>query len=115
MNNDKYEVGLIKKSKNMAENISMINEALISTGIRLALEPSDNECCKLIIMLKKNARNAGKKRICFLDNGVSCSAGQIREIIKEEGADNAAEYLGCSRATLFRRLKESETDSSAFF
>lgn len=115
MPNQKYEIGLIKKNNEIAENISKINDALASAGIRLTLEPADGEHDLLTLLLKKNARNAGKKRICFLDNGVSCDANQIRELMEKEGAEKAAEYLGCSRATLFRRLKESETDSSAFF
>lgn len=115
MANEKYKIGFIRKNRETTENIDKINELLLSSGIRLTLEPGDGEHDMLTLLFKKNARNAGKKRICFLDNGISCNADQIRAIIKEEGASKAAEYLGCSRATLFRRLKESKTDSSAFF
>lgn len=115
MATEKYEIGFIRKNKETTENITKVNQVLLSSGIRLTLEPGDGEHDMLTVLFKRNARNAGKKRICFLDNGISCSADQIRAIIKEEGADKAAEYLGCSRATLFRRLKESKKDSSAFF
>lgn len=112
---ERYEIGIMEKDSRLAERIRQINERIEALGIRLVPEPSEQGDVLLTMRVSKNARNAGKKRISFIDNGVFCNADEIRQMIKAEGADKTAAYLGCSRATLFRRLKESETDSDVFF
>ena len=112
---ERFAIGPMGKDPATVSNIQRINDRLAALGIRLALEPGDDAGYVLTLQIRKNARNAGKHRISFLDQGINCSPDQIREMIKEEGADAAANYLGCSRATLFRRLKESETDPTAFY
>lgn len=104
--NERFEIGPMEKDSDISHNIQAVNQRLASLGIRLALEPSGDGGYLLTLQVKKNARNAGKRRISFLDSGISCTPEQIREMIREDGADNTARYLGCSRATLFRRLRE---------
>lgn len=115
MMQERFEIGIIHKEELTETKIREANNRLSPLGVLLVPEPSGSGTYLLTVRVRKNSRNAGKHKISFLDKGISCTAQQIRDIIREEGADAAAEYLGCSRATLFRRLKESEKDPSAFF
>lgn len=52
---------------------------------------------------EKRSRKAGRKRaIAYMPLNV------LRERLKTESAEELAKYLGVSRATLFRRIKEAE-------
>ena len=59
---------------------------------------------------KAMSRNAGRKQKAVRIGGEfrEISVQEVRQMIREKGADETAAYLGISRRTMYNRLKEAE-------
>ena len=55
------------------------------------------------VVEQKRTRGAGRNK---MQSDRACTYGQVLAMLKENTAQDVAAYLGMSRATLFRRLKE---------
>ncbi len=93
-------------------------EMLNKIGFRLeAVYPDDPEhpaYLKLsidpVLYHKAMSRNAGRKQKAIRISGdfKEISVAEVRQMIREKGADETAAYLGISRRTMYSRLKEAE-------
>ena len=89
------------------DRINIINQAIAFSGIRLELTDIDEESILLGINYPddKNTRNAGRKRKAIFP-GREVTVREVRQMIKEKGPAQTAEFLGIGQATLYRRLRE---------
>ena len=64
---------------------------------------------------KKQKRNAGVRKKALANvKGSSTTLSEVEALIAKLGTDETAKKLGISRATLFRRLKQSRSDRDLF-
>ena len=65
-------------------------------------------CLTINCETAKNSRNAGRRKKLVTRDHWRITCGEVRKMIDEKGSEAAAEELGVSRATLFRRLKDKD-------
>ncbi len=93
------------------EDILLFNEQLKAFGITIDLQKHEASIDPPLFLRMKN-RNAGRPYSILKENGylAHITKGEVKERMKNENADQIASSLGISRRTLFRRLKEAQSD-----
>ena len=112
-------IGKLPVTDSLKERIGRINGQLKEHQVSLALD-FDSEGNGLLMVeyykKQKNERNAGRKRLDV--SGSTSSLWRLSDIkasMKEIGCEETARLLGCSRATLYRRVKELEGKDTDLF
>ena len=87
-------------------------EIVRSSGCHMSIMTGKDGKQALILTINcetaKNSRNAGRRKKLVAQEYWRITCGDVRKMIEEKGSEAAAEELGVSRATLFRRLKDKE-------
>lgn len=112
-------IAKVSVTASLRMRIDRINEALKEQGVFLTLDmTSENDGLLMIEYHKKkrNERKAGRKRLDV--SGSTSSLWRISDVkasMQEIGCEETARLLGCSRATLYRRLKERKGKDTDLF
>lgn len=105
-------IGQIAATDSLKERISRINQSLREKQVLLRLE-QDGEGKDILTIeyekRQKNERNAGRHRLDVSGGDSSLwRVSDVKASMKEIGYQETAKLLGCSKSTLYRRLKELE-------
>lgn len=97
--------------------IDDINAAIKSCGCSISVREIGKDRLKHLCLVinyekakNKNSRGAGRRKKLVTQEHWLITCGEVREMVKVNGADVTAQELGISRATLFRRLKDRADD-----
>lgn len=108
----KEYIARIAFTDTLLSRIERINEQIITNGVQLCLDKDEKGNGILTIehdQKEKNERNAGRKRLDVSGERSSLwRVSDVRASMKEIGYEETAKLLGCSKSTLYRRLKELE-------
>lgn len=106
----KEYIGKIEITSSLQERLERLNKILEENEVRFCLEKEENGQGILLIDFDKrdkNERNAGRKRLDVSGERTTLwRVSDVKASMKEIGIEETARLLGCSRATLYRRLKE---------
>lgn len=102
------------------ERIERINHRIKDNGVSLQIVKEKNGDAVLTIEYRKkmkNERNAGRKRMDTAGTSTALwKVSDVKNSMKEIGYQETAKLLGCSKSTLYRRLKElKEKDDWLFY
>lgn len=103
-------IGKMEITSILEERLDRLNNVLKQNEVQLCLEKDEYGQGILLIAFdkrEKNERNAGRKRLDVSGERTALwRVSDVKASMKEIGNDETARLLGCSRATLYRRLKE---------
>lgn len=105
-------LGKIEATATLRDRIDRINGQIIENGVSLMLDEKEDGTTLLLLEYEKkdkNERKAGRKRIDV--SGQRSSLWRVSDVkasMKDIGYEETAKLLGCSKSTLYRRLKELE-------
>lgn len=90
------------------EELRVLNSVLEKVGLEITIVDEVPRIlaiqCRLDEAERVLTRGAGRKRKPVFE----ASVREVRDLVRMFGADEAAERLGISRSTLFRRLKQDD-------
>jgi len=106
----------VKDETGVAEKTEMLSRILQGTGIDVNYDSATESLTfnyETNCVEKKKTRCAGRNRIAA---DITYTVKDVRELCKKHPAKEVYELLGISKATFYRRLKESErkSDNSSF-
>lgn len=103
-------IGKMEITSTLEKRLERLNDVLKQNEVQLCLEKDEDGRGLLLIEYDKrdkNQRNAGRKRLDVSGERTSLwRVSDVKASMKEIGNEETAKLLGCSRATLYRRLKE---------
>ncbi len=110
---EKYECICVLKDDVVSErHIQEINERLKALGVRLEADHNQDGSTALGMyysLPEKNPHGAGRKLKKLND---TMTVKDVREYMKKYGRPETCKLLGCSQATLYRRLKSSNGEDN---
>lgn len=103
-------IGQITVTESLTDRIARINERLRENQVTLHLD-QDVEGKDILTVeyekRQKNERNAGRRRLDVSGGHSSLwRVSDVKASMKDIGYQETAKLLGCSKSTLYRRLKE---------
>lgn len=105
-------IGKIIDTDLLRTRIDRINQNISDNGVLLCIDRDENGNSILTIEYdkkKRNERNAGRRRLDVSGEKTSLwRVSDVKECMKDIGYQETAKLLGCSKSTLYRRLKELE-------
>lgn len=115
----------VMMNEDSIDNLEKLKEICDRLGIKVSLEKSRELSDMALMSLgmlhfsweeynleTKLTRNAGRKSKFRM---AEITTADIRERIKENGADATARELGISRQYMYKRLKEAEQEKRVYF
>lgn len=112
-------IGKLEDTQTLQERIERLNRQISENNVALRFEPQESGMGILILEYEKkpkNQRNAGRKRKDVSGEHSSLwRISDVRASMKEIGYEETAKLLGCSRSTLYRRLRERGDKEDGLF